>query len=180
MKKKWFVVYTRSRCEKKVAALFTKGEIENYCPLNRVEKQWADRKKLVYEPLFTSYVFVRTAEEELYAIKQVSSDVVNFVYWLGKPAVIKDSEIESIQRFLNEYTNVTLEKKNVHIGDLVRIINGPLMNLEGSITSVKNSKVKLSLPSLGYVMIAEIKLSNVEVVDMLHYNETVISTVNSI
>lgn len=167
MEKKWFVIYTKSRSEKRVAALLAKREIVNYCPLNRIEKQWADRKKLVYEPLFTSYVFVQAAEEELYAIKQVSSNVVNFVYWLGKPAVIKDSEIESIQRFLNEYTNVTLEKKNVHIGDVVRIINGPLMNREGNITSIENSKVKLALPSLGYVMIAEVKLANVEVVNLL-------------
>ena len=167
MKKKWFVVYTKSRSEKRVAALLTRRGIVNYCPLNRIKRQWADRKKLVYEPLFTSYVFVHASDEELYPIKQVSSNIVNFVYWQGKPAVIKDSEIESIQRFLNEYTNVTLEKKNVRIGDVVRILNGPLMDLEGSITAVENNKVKLSLPSLGYVMIAEVRLSNVEVVNLL-------------
>lgn len=158
-------MYTRSRCEKKVAALFTKKEIENYCPLNRVEKQWADRKKIIYEPLFTSYVFVRASEEELYAIKQISTDVVNFVYWLGKPAVVKDLEIESIKNFLNKYMNVIVEKTNVHIGDLVRIINGPLMDREGNITAIENSKVKLLLPSLGYAIVAEVKLSNIEVVD---------------
>ena len=57
--KKWFVVYTKSRCEKKVADLLTKKGIENYCPLNRVQKQWSDRKKIILAPLFTSYVFVR-------------------------------------------------------------------------------------------------------------------------
>lgn len=166
MKKKWFVVYTKSRCEKKIAALLEKKGITNYCPLNRVQKQWADRKKIVYEPLFPSYVFVGAVEEELYAIKQLSNDIVNFVYWLGKPATIKDEEIESIKRFLQNYTNVTLEKSKVRIGDLVRIINGPLMNLEGNITAIANRKVKLSLPSLGYIMIAEVKLSNVAPVEL--------------
>lgn len=36
--------------------------------------------------------------------------IMNFVYWLGKPAVIKDLEIDMIRRFLNEHTNVSLEK----------------------------------------------------------------------
>lgn len=164
----WYVVYTRSKCEKKVAALLSKKEIENYCPLNRVIQQWADRKKLVYKPLFTSYVFVKATAQELYGVKQVSTDIVNFVYWLGKPAIVREVEIENIRRFLDDYTDVKLEKSMVQIGDKVRIIDGPLALYEGNILSVDKSKVKLSLPSLGYSMIAELKLSNVEVVESNH------------
>lgn len=164
LKKNWYVVYTRSRCEKKVASILEKKEIENYCPLNRMVKQWSDRKKIVYEPLFSSYVFVHSAEQDLYLVKQVSTDIVNYVYWLGKPAIIKDVEIENIQRFLNEYSNVQLEKNNIGVGDRVRILNGPLMNFEGDITSVEKNKVKLLLPSLGYQMVAEVKINNIEVV----------------
>ena len=61
----WYAVYTRPRWEKKVASLLTKKKIENFCPLNKVVRQWADRKKTVYEPLFTSYVFVNTSETEM-------------------------------------------------------------------------------------------------------------------
>jgi transcription antitermination factor NusG len=149
--------------------MLTKREIENYCPLNRVVKQWSDRKKTILEPLFTSYVFVHTTEQALYMVKQASGDIVNFVYWLGKPAVIKDAEIENIKRFLNEYTNVKLQKNFVHVGDRIRVMNGPLMNREGKITAVRNNKVKLLLPSMGYIMVAEVKLSNVELVNY-NYN----------
>jgi transcription antitermination factor NusG len=164
MEKRWFVMYTRSRCEKKVAALLTKRGIENYCPLNRIMKQWADRKKMIYEPMFTSYVFVHALENEVFSIKQITSDIVNFVYWLGKPAVIKEEEIENIKKFLSEHTDVQLEKQHLQIDDKVRIISGPLINVEGNITSIANNKVKLSLPSLGYLMIAEVKSSNVELI----------------
>ena len=157
-------MYTRSRCEKKVAALLTKRSIENYCPLNRIMKQWADRKKMIYEPMFTSYVFVHAFESEVFSIKQITSDIVNFVYWLGKPAVIKEEEIENIKKFLSEHTDVQLEKQNLQIDDKVRIISGPLINVEGNITGIANHKVKLSLPSLGYMMIAEVKSSNVELI----------------
>jgi transcription antitermination factor NusG len=164
MEKRWFVMYTRSRCEKKVAALLTKRGIENYCPLNRIMKQWADRKKMIYEPMFTSYVFVHALENEVFSIKQITSDIVNFVYWLGKPAVIKEEEIENIKKFLSEHTDVQLEKQHLQIDDKVRIISGPLINVEGNITSIANNKVKLSLSSLGYLMIAEVKSSNVELI----------------
>ncbi len=175
MKKNWYVIYTRSRCEKKVAGLLEKKEIENYCPLNRIVKKWADRKKLIYEPLFTSYVFVHAAEQDLYAVKQVSDDIVNFVYWLGRPAIVKDVEIETIRLFLNEYSDVRLEKSVVHVGDTVRILSGPLMNREGNVTSLENHKVKLLLPSLGYAMIAELKISNIEVIVPSYHGNRIVS-----
>lgn len=164
MKKTWYAVYTKSRCEKKVASLLAKKKVEHYCPLNRVVKQWSDRRKLVFEPLFTSYVFVKATDAEMATIRQ-TNDVINFVYWLGRPAVIKDIEIESMQNFLDEYSNVQLEKTVVNVSDLVRITNGPLMEMEGSIVSIQNNKVKVSLPSLGYQLTAEVKKSNVEVLD---------------
>jgi len=164
MNNPWNVVYTRSRCEKKVAALLTKRGIENYCPLNRVVKQWADRCKLVYEPLFSSYVFVRQEGESLFKVKQATSDIVNFVYWLGKPAIINDIEISNIKDFLNSYNNVKLEKKEIHVSDHVRIINGPLKDRDASITAVDNNKVKMLVPSLGYMMIAETNIYNVEII----------------
>jgi hypothetical protein len=51
---KWYAVYTRPRWEKKVAEILTDKKIENYCPLNKVVRQWSDRKKIVHEPLFTT------------------------------------------------------------------------------------------------------------------------------
>src|SRR5688572_363024 len=127
--RKWYAVYTRVRWEKKVAEVLTKKQIQNYCPLNKVKKQWADRKKIVYEPLFTSYVFVKVSPAEHLSMIQTDG-IINFVYWLGKPAVIRDFEIDMIQRFLEEHTNVILEKTSVNINDLVRVVSGPLIEHE--------------------------------------------------
>jgi transcription termination/antitermination protein NusG len=163
--KKWFAVYTKPRWEKKVAELLTKKKIENYCPLNKVKKQWADRKKIVLEPLFISYVFVRVSEGEHVPLLQTAG-IINLVYWLGMPAVIRDVEIDVIQKFLDEHSNVQLErtKVNVNVNDMVRVINGPLMEHEGRVLSVKNKTVKINLPSLGYMMVAEIESTNIELI----------------
>ncbi|MBC7537157.1 MAG: UpxY family transcription antiterminator [Ferruginibacter sp.] len=163
MKKNWYAVYTKSRCEKKVSASLTKKKIENYCPLNRIGGQ-VDRKKAVLEPLFSSYVFVYTTEMEMTAIRQVA-DVVNFVYWLGRPAVIKDVEVDSIHHFVDEHTDIMLEKTPVNVSDMVRIVSGPSMEFEGNVMAIKNNKVRVTLPSLGFMMTADVQKSNVELLD---------------
>ncbi len=164
--KNWYVVYTRSRCEKKVHAILTKRGIESYCPLNKCLRKWADRKKIVLEPLFRSYVFVRVSRQEIEKIKQHTSDIVNVVYWLGSPAIVREDEIKQIQLFLGEYQNVKIEKREVRINDDIKIIQGPLMNKIGRIGEIRKNMVKVLIPSLGYMLSAEVKISNIEIMDI--------------
>jgi transcription antitermination factor NusG len=160
-KKQWYALYTRSRCEKKVADLLEKKKVEVYCPLNKIRRQWADRKKVILEPLFTSYVFIRVAPAELAQIKQTDG-VINVVYWLSKPAVIRQEEIDTIKKFLIEYDYVTIEKACVNLNDRVRITNGPLMMWEGNVVEIRTNTVKLTLPSLGYELVAEIRKEKIQ------------------
>ena len=99
--RKWYAVYTKPRWEKKVFRTLSESGHEAYCPLNKVNRKWSDRIKKVDEPLFKSYVFIRLAAAEQPGVRLVNG-VLNFVYWNGKPAVVKDREIEEIRRFLNE------------------------------------------------------------------------------
>ena len=162
-KKQWYALYTRPRWEKKVAELLEKKKVEVYCPLNKVERQWADRRKIVLEPLFASYVFVHISEQEQLAIKQTDG-VINFVYWLSRPAVIRNEEIDTIKKFLNEYDHVSVEKTQVNLNDKVRIINGPLMLWEGQVVEIRTNTVKITLPSLGQTLVAEIRKENLETI----------------
>jgi len=159
--KMWYAIYTKPRWEKKVASLLARKNIESYCPLNKVQRQWSDRKKIVMEPLFQSYVFVNVSNLEQTLVRETSG-VLNFVYWLQKPAVIREEEIEVIKRFLNEYHHVQVEKSIVNLNDKVRIIGGPLMMREGNVLEVKNKTVKVLLPTMGYTLVAEIEKINLE------------------
>jgi transcription antitermination factor NusG len=161
--KKWYAVYTKSRCEKKVAQLLGKKGIEHYCPLNKTMKQWSDRKKIILEPLFTSYVFVRIASEEQLLIRQTDG-ILNFVYWLNKPAVIRSEEIDVIRQFLNEHSCVKLEKVAINVNDRVRVVGGPFMEQEGQVVAIKNKSVKVMLPSLGYLMYVELEAAKVKII----------------
>ena len=152
---KWYAIYTRPRWEKKVNNLLLHKGIECYCPLNKVRRKWSDRIKVVEEPLFKSYVFVRIAEEERTSVR-MTDGVINFVYWDGKPALIKEREIQTIRRFLDEYENVGLVKMDLKLDQRVRILAGPLMDQEGKVIQVKNKVAKVAIDSLGYLLIADI------------------------
>lgn len=143
-----------------MADLLTLQHIQCYCPLNKVVRQWSDRKKVLLEPLFTSYVFVHIPETQIGSVKKVNG-VLNLVHWLGKPAVIKDAEIEAIRLFLKEHSHAKLEKVQVGINDTVRVSKGSLQDREGTVVAIKNNTVRVALPSLGYVMYAEVEQSSI-------------------
>jgi transcription antitermination factor NusG len=160
--KNWYAVYTRPKWEKKVAELLNRKNIDNYCPIQKSIRQWSDRKKTILEPLFNSYVFVNVSETDHLRVRETDG-ILNFVYWLGKPAVVKGTEIEAIRTLLFENQHIRLEKIDVNLQDQVRIIDGPFKHWEGNVTEIRPRSVKVLLPSLGYAMIAEVPKSRIEV-----------------
>jgi transcription antitermination factor NusG len=161
---KWYAVYTKPRWEKKVYALFVEKGMEAYCPLNKVRKQWSDRMKIVEEPLFKSYVFVRVTSEEQTQVRMVSG-VVNFVYHERKPAVIRDSEIKVIRKFLNEYDHVFAEPMDLQSDMRVKIQRGVFMDKEAKILEVQGNKIKVNIESIGYSLVAFVDKSNVSMIE---------------
>jgi len=162
--KKWFVVYTRTQCEKKVSNLLTRKKIENYCPFRTVNRHWNERRKGVPEPLFPSYVFVRIDESQMPRVLHFSG-VINFVHWINQAATVREAEIDAIKRFLSEHSKVTLEKTQVLASNGVRVVGGPSMEFDGQVLSVKTKTAKLALPSLGYALSAELETAVVEVIE---------------
>ena len=158
MTKKWLAIYTRPRWEKKVNQLLTEKGFESYCPLNKVRRKWSDRVKIVEEPLFKSYVFVKATDEDCTEVR-MTTGAINFVYWNGKPAVIREKEITAIKRFLNEYENVEARPVDVKVNQRVRITNGSFMDQEGKVLDVKHKLVKVAIDSLGYILVAYIERS---------------------
>jgi transcription antitermination factor NusG len=137
--------------------------------LNKVRRKWSDRIKTVEEPLFKSYVFVKVADEERTKVR-MTEGVVNFVYWDGKPAIIKEKEIQTIKRFLDEYENVEVVKMELNEGDRVQVIAGPMMDQEGKVIEVKNKVAKVCIDSLGYMLIAYIDKSKLITVQKTNHH----------
>jgi transcription antitermination factor NusG len=160
----WFAVSTKPRWEKKVAGLLEQKGIENYCPLNKVLKQWSDRKKIVLEPVFKSYVFVKIADEKKWELKQING-IINFVYWLGKPAHIREEEINIIKKFLNEFANVQVAS-TLSVNSKVRIKQGVLMNYQGILMELSGNIAKVRIDSMGIELSAQFDKKNIEPLSM--------------
>ena len=115
---------------------------------------------MTYKPLFQSYVFVYATEQEATMLKQADG-VINLLYWLGRPAVINDAEINAIREFTSDYQNIDLERLTVNTSMLERSIYRSSYEIEGNLVAIKNKTIKINLPSLGYAMIANLKEDSV-------------------
>ncbi|MBS1731268.1 MAG: UpxY family transcription antiterminator [Bacteroidetes bacterium] len=152
----WFALYTKPRWEKKVDQKLTLKNIESWCPMQKVERQWSDRKKIIDDPIFKSYVFVHTTLQEKLKILETEG-VLNFVHHEGKPAIIHEKEIEIIKAYLLEKNVlITTQSLQTFEADMkVKIRQGVFMDNTGRVLRTTKNKAFVSLESLGQVMIVE-------------------------
>ena len=83
--------------------------------------------------------------------------MINLLYWLGKPAVITEAEVNAMREFTADYQNIDLEKLTVNSNVIEKSIFRSSYEIEGNVIAVKNKTIKINLPSLGYAMIAKLK-----------------------
>jgi transcription antitermination factor NusG len=159
----WHAVYTKPRWEKKVATLLEARGIEYYCPLNKVIKQWSDRKKMVLEPLFKSYVFVRVEEAKKWELLNISG-IIKYVSWLGKPAKIKETEIATIRKFLKEFSSVEVVEGTLEINARVKIKQGVLMNYHGILLQISGNRASVKIESMGLQLTTLVDKNNLELI----------------
>jgi transcriptional antiterminator NusG len=149
--KQWYVFYTKSRQEKKVRDLLMKHGYDVFLPMQKVMRQWSDRKKKVEVPLFNSYIFVHELEYRIPEVLKFPGLAWNIRY-NGKPAVLRQEEFELINRFITtgfflETTGV--EPDTFQVGDRARIIDGPLAGTTGILTGEgKNQKFNILLEGI--------------------------------
>ncbi len=156
MKSKWYLIFTKPNCEKRVVAQLTKRKIENFSPLNRIVKYDRNKKRISLKPLFPSFVFVYISDVEIGKIRKIGG-VINFIYWLGKPVIIPEDVIEKLLYFTTKYNNLSLFKIDINTCGIVElIIDHPFeSNANNGMIPIKNSTHKLMIPTLGYVVMAQ-------------------------
>lgn len=147
----WYVIYTKPKWEKKVAEKLNEAGIECYCPLITQIKQWSDRKKKVEVPLFNSYVFVHLNDTDRNSVFQVAG-VVRYLFWLGKPAIVKDEEISIIKNSLSSPNISEVLVSEIQVGDKIKLESGVFSNQEAIVQEVSKTHYILILESLGCVL----------------------------
>ena len=139
MDKSWYALYVKSRAEKKVAADLSANSIEYYLPLQKVLKQWSDRKKWVEEPLFRSYVFVRIISDDYYKVLQLArteNDLESLVLYFLKGVEVTAKQtitlITNIRELMQDYKNkIRTELPKIYSQDLLNnLFKNPYTKIE--------------------------------------------------
>lgn len=152
----WYVLYVKSRYEIKSASTLEKMGIQTYCPVIKELRQWSDRKKMVTKPLFNSYVFVKIKEEIREQVFEVTG-IVRYVYWLGRPALVHDKEIDTIKKWMEDGQTDKIEVKGMSAGDQITIKSGIFKDQEAKILEIGKNKMRLILTSLGCTVTVNLK-----------------------
>jgi transcription antitermination factor NusG len=162
----WHVLYVKPRSEKTTTAALTALGWQVYVPIQRVQRQWKDRKKWLEVPLFNGYIFIKIPEKERNLVFQ-QKNVLKYVRVGSEYAQVSDSEIARIfliSRSLTEVVIVEKTKKNALVGKRVRVISGLLEGLEGEIVAEQNQTVlRVEIVGLGCMMQVEMSSAEVEV-----------------
>jgi transcription antitermination factor NusG len=119
-------------------------------------RQWSDRKKKVDSPLFPGYIFVRLKEKDREQVFQVTG-VVRYLFWLGKPAIIRDEEIQTIRTWVEDDDVFELVVANFSPGDKMTIPNGVFKDQKALIKDVGKNKMRLVLLSLGCTVTVKLR-----------------------
>jgi len=155
--KNWFVFYTKSRQERKVRELLLRRGYEVFLPMQKVMRQWSDRKKKVDTPLFNSYIFVHDTEDKIPLIVQTPGIAWNIRH-NDKPAVLQTRELEIIQRFLNSGLLLEIQAvQNLEVGNPVQVIDGALKGMVGTLLKTSDGeRFTVALESIGQTMLVRI------------------------
>lgn len=158
---KWHVIYTKSRFEKAVAEKLALNGVDVYCPLLKTKKKWSDRWKWVEEPLFRSYCFVRLEDDERDKVFLVNG-VVRFLYYCGKPAVVRDEEVDLLKSWLDQFSHESIESSVFNASDKVLLKSGPLMDQKAEVLNSKGNYIILRLETLGVQIKVDLRKNIVE------------------
>lgn len=136
---RWYAAYTKPRNEKKVFERLEASGIDVYLPLQRRLKQWSDRKKLVEEPLFRSYIFVRITPKDYYNVLNTFG-IVRYITFEGKAVPIPDNQINIIKQLLEQDVEIESVEEELEPGALVEVKFGSFIGLIGELVEHKGKK----------------------------------------
>ncbi len=157
----WFAVHTLSNQEQKAKRYLDKfiavEEMEDYVfevlmPTETVSEVKSGKKKTITRKFYPGYVFVNMRlydddgnllQRPWYFVREAQG-VINFVGG-DRPSPLKQSEIERILQQVAESEGKEKPKIEYEIGEMVKVNDGPFMNLVGKIEEIDPDKGKLKV-----------------------------------
>ena len=161
---RWYALYVRSRWEKKVDRELSRKFVESFLPTVCEKHRWSDRTKVVEEPLFRGYVFVRLDLRNRLGILETDG-VVSIVGIRGKPSPIPEEQIEWLRILVKHPDSIHREPKSI-VGAKVKITTGPFNGIEGTVIMAKGStRIAVSIDAIQQSIIVDVSGDSIEPVE---------------
>ena len=151
LKTGWYILYVKSRHERKVDNLLKEVGLESFLPLVKTVRIWSDRKKTIEVPLFPSYVFVKIESARDFHKAFSINGACTFVRCGQAYSTIRESEINKIKFMLNTEDVKDIEKTTTVLeqGEIALIQYGAFTGLECEVLKINNSnKIVVRMDSL--------------------------------
>jgi len=153
----WYVLYTRCHHEVIAFNYLTQNNIEAYLPMHPVIRQWTDRKRIINQPLFPSYLFVRVSCREYEKALQHYS-IARYITIEGRPCPVPDYQIEAIKTILARKVPFEILNDQFEPGQQVVIQSGPLAGLRAEVVERKGKKeLILKITQTGHTVLITAK-----------------------
>ncbi len=163
----WFAVHTLSNQEQKAKRYLDKfipvEEMEDFVyevlmPTETITEVKSGKKKTITRKFYPGYIFVKMRlydndghllQKPWYFVREAQG-VINFVGG-ERPSPLKKSEIDRIQQQVEDSEGKEKPKIEYELGDMVKVNDGPFMNLTGKIEEIdpERGKLKVSVSIFG-------------------------------
>lgn len=168
---RWYVAHTYSGYENKV-----KADIENtivnrnlqdqilevYVPMQEVEREGKDSKKLVQQKMFPAYVLIKMfMNDDTWYVVRNTRGVTGFVGPESKPVPLTDEEVASMGLMSS------VAEAPFSIGDSVIVTSGIWEDTVGIVRQIdlKNKTVTINIDMFGRETPTELSFNDVKVCD---------------
>ncbi|MDY5180443.1 transcription termination/antitermination protein NusG [Butyribacter sp.] len=166
---RWYVAHTYSGYENKV-----KADIENtivnrnlqdqilevYVPMQEVEREGKDKKKIVQQKMFPAYVLIKMfMNDDTWYVVRNTRGVTGFVGPGSKPVPLTDEEVASMGLMSS------VAEAPFSIGDSVIVTSGVWEDTVGIVRQIdlKNKTVTINIDMFGRETPTELSFNDVEV-----------------
>jgi transcriptional antiterminator RfaH len=139
-KQGWYLIYTRPRHEKKVHNRLNEMNIASFLPVRKRLQTLQDRKKIINEPLFPSYVFIYLNDMQNYYDGIDADGSLHYVKTGKEIAMVRESVVNNIKLLVNEAEDLEISDKRFMPGQRLVISQGSLTGLSCEIVQSDNKE----------------------------------------
>lgn len=165
----WWLVYTKSRQEKRLSQQLCEMRVAHYLPVHKREAVTRGRVRLVEEPLFSGYIFLHADDAQ--RRKALATNRISATHPVSDGDRLR-GELKQIAQAISAGARLTLEAQ-IEPGDWVRVRSGAYEGLEGVVLRRKNkSKLQLSVNFLKRGASLELPDCLLEVIDPPYIDES--------